>query len=663
MPENQVTQRLAEILGQIAKLPQANPEPPQFFANFLQLSVAAAGGRGGAVWVIQPEQPPQCYCHVDLEACRINEPDQQQLVVEAIARTAQEAKVLVIPPAAEIGGPAETESTGRRNQCPHTLFFKPLRAANRVAMVLQIVAAEGLDPKDFRVVAGLLDQIGETAETYLVHRRATVLDDDRKSLAGLLQYAEAVHASLDPEKVIYQVANLGRDAIACNRVMVWVDPNVKRGLHAVSGIDKPDRRAVLLQSVEKLCRHCLTLKQPIVASRPSLVEMPEDEELTVLLRHYFNASQLDQIFLQPMQQDQDQNILGVLVAEGFDEQASVNLAGVVATAARHGAVALANALEMAAVPLVRPFSRLKKTATDPKRRRRKLITIFVLIALALTTGLLMPWTIKIDCLCELTPAQLRVVDAPIDGVQITAVLKPHGLVNADDIIVQLSDDDLRTQLYSLQAALAQETAKRDDAKRRHGAGSPQANFSQLEVERLEGQKQFIERQIAKCQVKSPITGTILTDQLELREGMTVARGDVIFEVADLSRWELLLQVPQEESGWVLRGLQELPDADLDSISDSTTDTGLLVEFYLAAYPEHRLAARLSDPDQLSQVGQVTQEGNIFEVRIPVDHEELGQIMTGLRDGSVGRAKIATADRPLAYVMLRKVIRFFRVTFF
>jgi len=47
VPEEQATERLVEILGQIKKLPSANLEPPQFFANYLQLGVAATGSRRG----------------------------------------------------------------------------------------------------------------------------------------------------------------------------------------------------------------------------------------------------------------------------------------------------------------------------------------------------------------------------------------------------------------------------------------------------------------------------------------------------------------------------------------------------------------------------------------------------------------------------------------
>lgn len=645
--ESQATQQLAEVLARIAKLPGANLEPPQFFANFLQLSVAATGSKGGAIWIMQPEQGPQCYCHVNLELCQPDQADQQKLVIEAIKRTIEESKSLVIPAAGIEGAEATEESSS--NKCPHPLFFKPLRAANQVAMVLQMIGPETLSPHEFRMVVGLLDQIGESAETYLAHRRAAVLEDDRKSLSRLLQYAENVHGSLEPEKVVYQIANLGRDAIGCDRVVIWIDPKVKRGLRAVSGIDKPDRRAVLMQAMEKLSKHCLEIKKPIVASRQQLVELAEEEKLTQLLKNYFNVSKLDQIFLQPIKKDE--RYLGVISAEGFDESTSTNLAGIIAAVASHGAVALGNALEMASMPMMRPLAKLKTVSQDPKKRRKWLIIATIIIA-ALGILLLLPWTIKIESACELTPRHIRLIESPLDGVQIKRIIRARGNVDAGEIIAQLDDLDLQTKRTELRHALEQE-----NITKRASLSETERKKSELQIAKLQNNIDFLETQIAKCQVKAPITGTILTAQLERKEGLTVNKGDLICEVADLTKWQLLLDVPQEEIDWVQQGLVSGGD------TRDQPARQLEVRFFLAAYPQYKLSTNITSIDQISQMARTKEQGNVFEIRLDVSGSQLKTIEQGLRDGMVGQAKISTVSRSLGYVLLRKVIRFFRVTFF
>jgi len=644
VPENQATQRLAEIINRIAKLPSLNLEPPQFFANFLQLSIAATGSNGGAIWLIQPGQPPQCYCHAGLELCGINDTSQQRVVLEAIGKTVQEGKTVVLPPASGEGAKSEEELGS--NLCGRCLFFRPLRAANQVAMVMQMIGSEELSPHEYRAVAGLLEEIGESAQTYLMHRRTAVLEDDRKALARLLQYTESVHATLDAEKVINQIANLGRDAIGCERLVVWIDPQIKRGLRAVSGVDKPDRRAVLMQTLENLSKYCLEIKKPIVASRQGLAELPEEDKLTVLLKDYFNASQLDQIFLQPIKGRDE--YLGVVVAEGFPEEGSTNLAGLITAVSKHGAIALQNALEMASVPLVRPMARLKKIKKDTKKRQKWLTGLAIGLA-ALVLLMFVPWTIKIDCDCRLTPVTLRRIESQLDGVQIIRILKTAGPVQKDEVIAQLDDLNLRTQLVSLQSEYRQAEIERDQAK-----GSIVEEIAFLKMEKLKNQMDFVKWQIEMCQIKAPISGTILTEDLKKHEGLTVKKGDLICELADLEQWQLLLEAPQEEIDWVRRGVEHY---------QQETKKTANVEFLLAAFPQHQLQAIMDRPQQVAQQAKIKEKGNIFEIRLDVSPEQLRPVAGGLRDGMVGRAKIATVAKPLGYVLLRKVIRFFRMTLF
>ena len=133
-------------------------------------------------------------------------------------------------------------------------------------------------------------------------------------------------------------------------------------------------------------------------------------------------------------------------------------------------------------------------------------------------------------------------------------------------------------------------------------------------------------------------------------GRTVPIGTTLCEIADFSGWQLLLDVPQDDIGWVQRALaqrQDDPDLPLPG-----------VKFALAAFPEHPLTAVIDSPDRIAQRGEMTQEGNVFTIRVDMDAESVAPIRTVLRDGSVGRAKIDTCKRPLGYVLCRKVIRFF-----
>lgn len=682
MSDNQARQRLGELLSRIAQLPSAGLEPPQFFANYLQLAVTAVGGSGGALWVLQPEQPPQCYCHLGLEGCRIDDPDQQRLVLECVEQVGKDGGVLVAPPAGgELTGQAGGYQLRRGNSSATTLLFRPLRAANQVAMVFQLIGPDSWNDQQLRTVLALLQQVGETAETYLAHRRAEVLESDRKALAGLLRFAEGVHDSLDPERVVYQVANLARDVVGCSRVVCWVDPAVRRHLRAVSGVDKPDHRAVLLRTIESLARYCLTVDKPIESAREQLPEMDEAEELTGLLKEYFNISRLDYVLLQPIKTETES--LGVLVIEGLEpERRSVNLTGIVATISRHGAVALANALQLASMPIVKPWARIQAVRRDPKRRRKWLLRLGAVVLILLVCALL-PWDLTVEAPCELKPAEFRTVESMLNGTQIVEIVREQGFVEQGEVIARLSDETLKASLFASQAELEQKQAERSKA-----VDPTSIRILDLQIARLKRQIELIEWQLAQTTVRAPISGTILTPELKLKEGLSVNQGDPICQIAELSQWQLVMYVPHEEIGWVQRGLTEdTSDTDLandtangaasDTANGAVSDAGndvddvdaadarqaLAVRFFLKAYPEIKLTAELDGGDAISPMARVREEGQVFEVRIDVPPEQLAPLEGKLLSGSSGQSKITTVRRPLGFILLRKLIRFFRMTFF
>lgn len=634
------TRHIAEVIAKLAKLSGSNPEPPQFFANFLQMTISATGSQGGAIWVLQPEKGPQCYCHLNVELSKLEVPSQQDLFNQAIQKSVEENRSIVVPP-------TRGESANNSNNiCGHCLIFKPLRAGGHVAMILQIICHEDLHQEQYRATVGIIDQCGETAETYLAHRRAVVLDDDRKSLSKLLNFSEKVHKSLDPEKVAYQIANLGRDTISCERLVVWVDPRLKRNLQAVSGIDKPDKRAVLMQAVDKLCRYCLREKKPLLAGRQQLVEMPQEQELTVILKNYFNISQLNQIYLYPMHIEE--KYIGVIAAEGFEESVS-NLEGMITAVASHGAVALENSLEMASMPVMKPLARLKKIGQDPNRKRKFLVRSLVVLV-ALVVCMFLPWSVRIKGDCKLTPQVMRTLVSPMENGKVKEVLKKEGVVSAGDIIVQLDDFDLQIEARSLQLALEKERVN----NRRGNLSPVDKQTSELEIQRITNEIMLKEELVSRCQIKTPIDGVILTPMLDRIVGDSLQRGQEICLLADLNSWQLVISVPQEEIEWV-------------RLAASTEDSELMVpvevDYVLEAFPREKLRAEIVRPDQIAYSAQTLPTGNVFEVRIDLTIEQLDKVKRGLRDGMEGSAKISTVKRPLGFVLIRKVLRFFNLTFF
>ena len=131
------------------------------------------------------------------------------------------------------------------------------------------------------------------------------------------------------------------------------------------------------------------------------------------------------------------------------------------------------------------------------------------------------------------------------------------------------------------------------------------------------------------------------------------RGEEVCVLADLNSWQLVISVPQEEIEWV----RMAAEGDLDGMNP------VEVDFVLEAFPREKLKATIERPDQIAYSAQTVQAGNIYEVRVNVSLDQLKAVKSGLRDGMEGSAKIKTVKRPLGFVLIRKVLRFFHLTFF
>ena len=238
------------------------------------------------------------------------------------------------------------------------------------------------------------------------------------------------------------------------------------------------------------------------------------------------------------------------------------------------------------------------------------------------------------------------VQSELERVKINRIVVASGFVSAGQIIAELDDLDLQTQLNDKNFSKRQQEIARDTS-----ASQSEKENSTLEIKRLDNSIAFINKQIEKCKVRSPFDGIILTSQLKRMEGQVINKGDLICEVADLDKWELLLDVKQEEIDWVQQGCAV------------AGDNGTSVVFFLETFPQDKLTAKITDVNQIGQMARIKEEGNVYEIRLDVSSDQLAKIKDGLRSGMVGRAKIATVSKPLGYVLLRKVIRFFRVTFF
>ena len=116
------------------------------------------------------------------------------------------------------------------------------------------------------------------------------------------------------------------------------------------------------------------------------------------------------------------------------------------------------------------------------------------------------------------------------------------------------------------------------------------------------------------------------------------------DVADLSRWEVVVHLSESDVGAVdnrLRRGQRLP-----------------AQFLLHSMSNHKLTASISDVKAISQLSYQVPRANVFlaraEVAVPPE------LRTALKAGYTGQCKIAVGWRPLGWLAIRRFVNYIRV---
>jgi multidrug resistance efflux pump len=157
---------------------------------------------------------------------------------------------------------------------------------------------------------------------------------------------------------------------------------------------------------------------------------------------------------------------------------------------------------------------------------------------------LLPWPHAIHCKVVCEPVLRRYVAAPFDSRLLRSHVVVGQKVSQGELLATLDGGELRSQLASIRAKLAQ-AEQRELAALSTGDHS-KSEFERLEVEHLRREAELLERRQANLEIRSPIDGVVVTGDLERAEGAPLAVGDNLFEIASLNHLIAEVAVPENE---------------------------------------------------------------------------------------------------------------------
>lgn len=634
----QTAEAIRRLVKEIADLATADVPRQAFFSAFLTRAVRAIDAAGGAVWIGRNGRF-NLIADVDLESSQFSANVNQRDGIRAALRwVAEHGRSLIIAPM----GPDwmdDQDTAGIPNHTPMPFFYVPIRAADKVVGTVQVWQRPGRDPKSYRGFVEFLIAVTQHAESYLESRRLESVVRERQRLEHLLLLTERVTSAESSQELGLQLVSLGRELVTAERLTLLACRGRQCRAEAVSGQLRVERRSETIRAIEELGRAAVVAGDARAFRRPG-----PGQDVSRVCREYFVTSKYDLAVLMPLKCHDE--TIGVLVAEypSADGRPSDEDLAALESIARQVGPPLKRLRWQESLPLGRTARLL--ASLRPEGHGRRLITVSA-IAVAILLAAVVPVSTDIEGRCTVWPARRGAVAAH-EQARIAAVLVTEGQqVEEGQPLVRLENPTLATQL----AVARREVDKwRAEAQSREAAGDPSgAQIATIRAEKAEGETAFLRNRINALTLRSPLAGTVVTPDPKSRLGEVVSRGDLVLNVADLSRWEIAIEMPEED----------LPA--LEEAIEKSDGHGVPVEFVLAARPDQTLAARVASASDISQVARPVDGENVFMVHATIDQADLSRAR--LRIGYEGRARIAGPRRSAMTAFFGPFIDYLRFTLF
>jgi len=224
----------------------------------------------------------------------------------------------------------------------------------------------------------------------------------------------------------------------------------------------------------------------------------------------------------------------------------------------------------------------------------------------------------------------RVVVAPYDGYIESANTRAGDLVDAGDELARLQERDLKLERNKWASEREELAKKYRRALAKFDRGESRvlnAQFAQAEA-----QLELVNERLARTRLLAPFDGVIVNGDLSHSLGSPVERGQVLFEVAPLDGYRVVLQIDERDISHISAGQQ-----------------GYLV---LSAMPGEPLALVVEKVTPITQ----DEEGlNTFRVEA-----RLEQPSEDLRPGMEGIGKIVIERRSLLWVWTHRLVDGFQL---
>ena len=466
--------------------------------------------------------------------------------------------------------------------------------------------------------AWLLDYFGRQrlAEREAELARVTLLDE---LLATALQHRRLRTSAL-------AVANELTTRIGCERVSVGFENHAQVELIAMSHAAVFERRSNLVRAITDAMDEVLDLGIPLAV--PAL----EDDEF-VAITHAESARVLQVQALLSVPLVNDAQTIGVITFErnggppfNATEQRIVRALGTLLAPVW----ALQRAQERSWWQHARDASyAMLQTMIGPQHPGLKLATGLVVALLLVIAVIQTDHRVAARTVIE-GSTQLASA-APFDGFIAEGLVRAGDTVHAGQPLARLDERDLKLEH-------ARWNAEREQLQRKHQVAMAQADLSAMgviraQITQAEAQLALAEEKLTRATLVAPFDGIVVSGDLIQKIGMPVEQGKLLFEVAPLKGYRVVLQVDDRDIGRLVLG-----------------QPGELV---LSSLPDRVLPFTVS---AITPVATQVDGRNVFRIEALINGET-----SRLRPGMEGIGKVVVGKRSLLWIWTHKFFDWLRLS--
>lgn len=572
---------------------------PVFFSAWFNLLNDGLGGIKEGVLVLGPAntgpfEPVACWPY-------------KTPCSDALTRVAEQAMELCRPVIQRVGD--------------RLLFATPVLHHNDVLGVLAVSpASPGLSIQQKNWIQWGLGWL-------LGHPSVQVGSGDGELNERLILLLELLMSSLDSddlEKAAQTVLAQASVSLQCDRIALGF--GYKRGirLFTLSNVAEFSRKIDLVQDLEAAMEEAV--------DQGETVQWPgADDSLVISSAHQNLAERQGNHTLMSIPFIRDEEHYGALTFEWADQPDVRDHELAVALAPIVGQVLLKNRMHSRG-----PLALAGHYAAAPFKRvlgagylGTKILLVLMLVVVAFfsfATG-----EFRIDTDARLEGALNRSLASPFDGYLEQALFRAGQVVEAGDMLAKLDDRDMRLELAKLESQQAQYTRQLQLAEASWDSG--QAGVVSAQLAQVKAQLNLVNTMLQRTEVRAPFDALITSGDLSQDLGLPISKGQVLFELAPLEDYRLVLDVPEAEIGYLQSG-----------------QTGELV---LKAFPDQpaEFEVTLITPLAEARDGQ-----NLFRVEA-----RLERITEGMRPGLEGVGKVSIDERKLIWIWTRELRHWLRLS--